>query len=69
MKSYLTDEKFLTDNGIILTAADKEYLALGKIPPSLLDNSPQDNTHLNKAGYLLFAQKVYDKMIELGFAE
>lgn len=69
VKSYLTDEKFLTDNGIILTAADKEYLALGKIPPSLLDNSPQDNTHLNKAGYRLFAQKVYDKMIELGFAE
>lgn len=69
IKAYLTDKTVLTENGVVLTDKDNEYLAKGKVPPSLLNNSPTDDTHLNDVGYRLFAQRVYEKMQELGYAK
>ena len=54
-------------NGVTLTDKDNEYLAQGKIPPSLLNNSPTDDVHMNDTGYALFAKCLYEKMRELGY--
>ena len=67
VKGYLTNADFLTENGVTLTDKDNEYLAQGKIPPSLLNNSPTDDVHMNDTGYARFAKCVYDKMRELGY--
>ena len=69
VKGYLTNADFLTENGVVLTDKDNEYLAKGKIPPSLLNNSPTDDVHMNDTGYALFAKCVYGKMRELGYVE
>lgn len=69
VKGYLTNADFLTENGVALTDNDNKYLAQGKIPPSLLNNSPTDDVHMNDTGYALFAKCLYEKMQVLGYVE
>ena len=64
VKEYLASEKALADAGITPTDVDLQYISAGKIPVSLLHT---DLGHLNSKGYRLMAEKVYEKMKELGY--
>ncbi len=72
--SYLQSEQALTDAGVAPTDLDKQYIAAGKVPPSLLNDkediengvSGADVTHLNDAGYSVKAQYIYNRLKALG---
>lgn len=66
---YLASTQALQDLQITPTDNDIAYIAAGKVPPSLLNNSPTDDTHLNDNGYKLLANKVHEKLIQLGYIE
>ena len=49
--------------GISPTLEDKEAMDVGEVPPSL----KSDKVHMNKIGYQLIAEKVYERMMELSY--
>ena len=75
IKNYVASEQALIDAGITPTATDKEWIAAGHIPPSLINNpaptmaggTGYDNVHLNSAGYGAMAKAIYSRFIELGY--
>lgn len=69
-KRYVNLREYLSlvgmeEAGLEKSAADKEYIDKGAIPPSLLS----DHVHLNKHGYNLIGKIVYERMRELGYFE
>lgn len=72
--AYLQSKQALTDAGIEPLDIDLEYIAAGKVPPSLLNDkedvingvSGADATHLNDYGYRVKAQYIYNRLVELG---
>lgn len=53
----------LSEYGITATSEDEARMAAGNIPTSLL----YDSIHLNAAGYLIVAHRIYLRMKELGY--
>lgn len=56
----------LPDNGTYPTASDISAMSTRNCPPSLLNNPPSDLVHLNNVGNEVLANRLYQKMIELG---
>ena len=67
IKDYITSEQALIDSGITATDTDKEWIAKGHVPPSLINNPGTDNVHLNSAGYAAMARDIYKRFVELGY--
>lgn len=67
VRSYLASEKALIDAGITPTELDRQLIAVGQIPPSLISNYPADAVHMNDAGYIRMGTAVYEKLVELGY--
>ena len=62
LREYLSTQG-VYDAKISLTEADKEQMAIGKIPDCLLS----DGLHFKPVGYQLIANIVYNRMWELGY--
>lgn len=62
IRGYLM-ENGLSDAGIEATEQDLEDIRNGQIPTSLRS----DESHFNAKGYELIGQKVYEKLLELGY--
>ena len=61
---YFRDAEALTTDGVELTETDISDIEAGNIPSSLMLD---DSIHLNAKGYELLANKVYEKLNELGY--
>ncbi len=62
--SGITDANRLLDAGITETARDKEMLAEGRMPASLMVS---DEVHFNPYGYELTGRLIYNRMEQLGY--
>jgi len=65
---YLNLRNYLSKNGLEIaglepTAEDKEAIAVGAVPPSLLS----DKVHFNSYGYKVIGHAIYERMQELGY--
>jgi len=69
VRSYLASEQALIDAGITPTEQDKQLLAVGQIPPSLISNYPTDPVHMNDIGYKLMGTHVYEYLVQIGYIE
>ena len=63
IREILTDENLLNKYNISLTDKDKEQIAIGRIPDSLR----MDDIHFSPDGYYIFADKIFEKIEELGY--
>ena len=62
--SGIDDANKQLDAGIKITEHDKEMMAEGKVPASLLI---EDEFHFNAYGYELIGELVYNRMNQLGY--
>lgn len=62
LREYLTSVD-LGVVGVKKTQADRDALAVGSVPPSLL----VDYVHFNQIGYELIGEAVFERMVELGW--
>lgn len=62
LREYMSTDA-LADAGMEATAEDKELMATGSTPPSLLS----DEVHFNATGYRLIGEQIYQRMEELGY--
>lgn len=69
VRSYLASEQALIDAGITPTELDRQLVAVGQIPPSLISNYPADPVHMNSAGYKIMGTHVYEYLVKLGYIE
>lgn len=71
VKEYMATEQVLVDYGIEPTELDREFLAKGWIPESLLEKEKANGTrnyiHFNQTGYDIFSDMIAQKVIELGY--
>ncbi|QPC47592.1 hypothetical protein [Mangrovibacillus cuniculi] len=64
LREYLSNVNLGRVN-IKATKADKDAIASGSVPPSLL----VDYVHFNQVGYELIGEAVFERMMELGWVE
>lgn len=63
MREYLSSAAAMQDAGLTPTQADLDLMAAGSVPWSLR----VDSTHLNAAGYILVANYIYKRILEMGW--
>ena len=68
-QNYLNVRKYISaygldDNNLTPTAEDEAAMAIGAIPPQLLNNDP---VHFTNAGYYSFAKCIYQRGQQIGY--
>lgn len=63
LREYMSSAQAMKDAGLTPSRTDLTAMMNGSVPESLLS----DTVHFNKTGYELIGNKIYDKLLELGY--